>query len=834
MANAKLWWTGSGWTTSETWWADNTSGGDSSWARVVYKNQIVAYDDGKIRMSTVLKAISSYGSPFITSGTKTVKSGSTTLGSGQFTGLDVTAYTDFSYSGNVACGMNEYGSTTYHPGAQSTSSGSTSITSPFCTITFNANHGSGAPAALTACRGASSTLPGGVPTRTGYSFLGWSTSSSATTASYSPGGTIVVSGNTTLYAVWKANSYSLTITKPATGSVSILKNGEAFTGNTVQHDDVLTITASPSPGYRISTLTVNGSPFVSGSTHTVSGAVAIVVDTVAQSSTIATYDSSVSTLGTFSLTVNRYSESHWNKITIKDPNNNTLYTSPATFADSTSLTVPQSWFNDFGSVTSFTATVTLTTYTDQAGTTPTGVTDSKTFTVNADTTMRPELASGCIALTAYNTDTAAARLASPGFVKGYSKVQAVFDTSKISHAPGASAASSDAYSITVQNIITSGNGTTVVSSNKLTASGTSIEISYAVKDSRGRVSTGTETISVNDYSMPAISSLNCFRCDSAQQPDDDDSYMAVTANCKFTQLSDNTITIGVEVKPTGGSYQSYGTLTNATQARIGGSFLADTSYFVKVTVTDKLLNSAYTELSMPRRSWDFHIRHSLGGPGAAFGKVTENDYALQLAYGWKLMLDDASLTKADLVYLLGLDDLIGNTVLPTTAQTITGAIAEIAGGVGSGVTDVEVDGVSVVTGGVAQVDLTGKSDVGHTHTVSDITDMPSLGLSMKLLWTNPSPSSNYAAQSEAIDLSGYDAVFIVSRQAGNNDRVAWDFALVGETIVTRIKNATSGTIYGRTAEVTSSGIVFGNGYSGGTAGSTNAIPVKVYGIKGIT
>lgn len=42
------------------------------------------------------------------------------------------------------------------------------------------------------------------------------------------------------------------------------------------------------------------------------------------------------------------------------------------------------------------------------------------------------------------------------------------------------------------------------------------------------------------------------------------------------------------------------------------------------------------------------------------------------------------------------------------------------------VTDVEVDGVSVVTGNVAEIDLTGKADASHTHTVSDVTDFPSL------------------------------------------------------------------------------------------------------------
>lgn len=44
-----------------------------------------------------------------------------------------------------------------------------------------------------------------------------------------------------------------------------------------------------------------------------------------------------------------------------------------------------------------------------------------------------------------------------------------------------------------------------------------------------------------------------------------------------------------------------------------------------------------------------------------------------------------------------------------------------------GVTDVEVDGTSVVDeSGVAEVDLSGKADVSHTHTVSDVTDFPSI------------------------------------------------------------------------------------------------------------
>ena len=44
----------------------------------------------------------------------------------------------------------------------------------------------------------------------------------------------------------------------------------------------------------------------------------------------------------------------------------------------------------------------------------------------------------------------------------------------------------------------------------------------------------------------------------------------------------------------------------------------------------------------------------------------------------------------------------------------------------AGVTDVTVDGTSVVTNGIAAVDLSGKASASHTHTTSDVTDFPSI------------------------------------------------------------------------------------------------------------
>ena len=100
------------------------------------------------------------------------------------------------------------------------------------TLTYNANGGSGAPSSQS---GATSyTVSSTKPTRSGYTFLGWSTSSTATSASYVSGNTITLSANTTLYAVWEKvetpsvnpdSVISLSIRKP---SITTIKYGDTI------------------------------------------------------------------------------------------------------------------------------------------------------------------------------------------------------------------------------------------------------------------------------------------------------------------------------------------------------------------------------------------------------------------------------------------------------------------------------------------------------------------------------------------------------------------------------------------------------------------------------
>ena len=84
----------------------------------------------------------------------------------------------------------------------------TAVWSKTYKVTYNANGGSGAPA-IQNCTvnypttSSQVTLSNQQPTRNNYDFLGWSTNSTATTASYNAGGKYTISNDLNLHAVWK-------------------------------------------------------------------------------------------------------------------------------------------------------------------------------------------------------------------------------------------------------------------------------------------------------------------------------------------------------------------------------------------------------------------------------------------------------------------------------------------------------------------------------------------------------------------------------------------------------------------------------------------------------
>lgn len=129
-------------------------------------------------------------------------------GSGSFTGT-------YSISGNGAATKTitvTFKNFNDDNGNSATKTVSFSVSVPAWTsyvIKYSANSGSGAPGSQTKWKDQTLTLSTTKPTRTGYSFLGWSASSSATTATYSAGGSYTTNAAATLYAVWKANTYTV-------------------------------------------------------------------------------------------------------------------------------------------------------------------------------------------------------------------------------------------------------------------------------------------------------------------------------------------------------------------------------------------------------------------------------------------------------------------------------------------------------------------------------------------------------------------------------------------------------------------------------------------------
>ncbi|MDO5541651.1 MAG: InlB B-repeat-containing protein, partial [Eubacteriales bacterium] len=107
------------------------------------------------------------------------------------------------------------------------------------TLNYNANGGTGEPPSQSYTATSqyeyshTFSISNIKPTRDGYKFLGWAESSSATSASRQPGGSIYVSGTTTLFAVWEkeeekptaAGNSTVNITKTFSKDITTVPNG---------------------------------------------------------------------------------------------------------------------------------------------------------------------------------------------------------------------------------------------------------------------------------------------------------------------------------------------------------------------------------------------------------------------------------------------------------------------------------------------------------------------------------------------------------------------------------------------------------------------------------
>lgn len=423
-------------------------------------------------------------------------------------------------------------------------------------------------------------------------------------------------------------NYTLTISAGTGTGVTVKRGGTALSnGATVSYGEQLAVTFAAVSGYTLVSHTVNGASFTSGGTHTVAGAVTVSATATRNASTIASASSSATTQGSIALSMNRAGV-NYHKATVT-AGGATLATTAA-FVSSVSIPVPRSWFSGYPSATSFTATLTVRSYTTSACTESVGAAVMRSVTIKADSGMAPVLQTGYATASAYNTGAASGL---SGYISGYSKATVTLNAAKLDMSAAAGA--------TVSGISVKGGGQTATASPYRTGvlTGTA-SITVTVTDSRGRQGTQTLSVSTLDYAPPKLSGVTVFRCNSGGTADEDGAWVSVKATASCSSLNgQNSVTLAAN-----------GTALTSGTAKILSAGSADDTVTVTVTATDALGNTAQAQRTVPGRKWA--MRFGETGNSVGFGTSPTHDAAVNLREGWDLFFGNSSFADKVLATML--------------------------------------------------------------------------------------------------------------------------------------------------------------------------------------
>ena len=164
-------------------------------------------------------------------------------------------------------------------------------------LSFNANGGSGAPGQMSDSQwstspsgSASFRIPSTEPTRSGYTFLGWSTSRTATTPSYEAGDYFYVDYDDSdiLYAVWEKNPTIFTLNYNGNGTgVSGVPFSQTYSSTTAtSHSFTINSTAPTRSGYDFDGWYTNSS--CTGTKYSPGGSISVTSTTTLYAKWVAT------------------------------------------------------------------------------------------------------------------------------------------------------------------------------------------------------------------------------------------------------------------------------------------------------------------------------------------------------------------------------------------------------------------------------------------------------------------------------------------------------------------------------------------------------------------
>ena len=123
---------------------------------------------------------------------------------------------------------------------------------------------------------------------------------------------------------------------------------------------------------------------------------------------------------------------------------------------------------------------------------------------------------------------------------------------------------------------------------------------------------------------------------------------------------------------------------------------------------------------------------------------------------------------------------------------------------------------------------------GTLNIADEIQEIKENALCIDLLWENASPTSSFAAQTIAIDLSNYNYVLIHFRSFNQGDNTQYECNQIilngttGGLFASGVTTSNNGT---RRVTVTNTGVEFMSGYWNGNANNDYEVPFYIYGIK---
>lgn len=123
-----------------------------------------------------------------------------------------------------------------------------------------------------------------------------------------------------------------------------------------------------------------------------------------------------------------------------------------------------------------------------------------------------------------------------------------------------------------------------------------------------------------------------------------------------------------------------------------------------------------------------------------------------------------------------------------------------------------------------------KGGTGKSATIENIGKV--IGINMDLLWTNASPTSNFAKQTISLNLNNYKMVYIVIRRSTSNNNLHNSLIVKkGESGFIFCYLGGYGLLYREIEGVSNSGVNFGVGVMNGNTDNQYGIPIYIYGIK---